>query len=1165
MSAHMSPSPDQQTAGVYAQPDGGVLLRSAAGLQLRLHAHGAMERFSVGAAGDALMLNLFPGNVMEGGPFNLYLRRAAAQGSWDSHPLLGPGSGSRLVFDEGASPDGSAQVHLLGCWEGLSYVLRLRLDGQAPTWLWQVELRHEGGEPVTLDLLLVQDLALAPIGAVRLNEYYVSQYVDHSALQHGAHGWVIATRQNQAVGGRFPWCLHGSLGHACSYATDALQLLGLERRFGAHGPGLREDLPARRLQHEHAMALLQEAPFELRSGQAAQRGFYGCFQPDHPDASGPDDLARVEPVCALAEAAPALLDVAEAKPGERPALSLFARAPLLQGQPIDEGSLRRLLPGEWRELERDAQGQLLSFFTGQAGHVVLPAKEGRVLRPHGHMLRSGAALVPDERALTSTVWMAGVFHSMLTQGHVSYNRLLSTTHAYLGLFRSHGLRIFVELDGVWTLLDQPSAFEMTPGGARWWYRHAQGLLEVRASASKDSHAMQLSWQVLQGPALRVLLSLHLALDGEDGSSASSVNWQRQGPLLRLAPAADSAMRQRFPEGGFTLRKLDGGDWERVQDDAALFEDAGSRQQPWLVLGSAAAMGGALEITADLVPADPALDPVVTGTRIEDADDFWPAMSAGLALQPPAGAAERGLRQWQEILPWFAHNALVHYLSPRGLEQYSGGGWGTRDVTQGPVEMMLALGRHAPVRDLLLRTFAAQNPDGDWPQWFMFFERERDIRAGDSHGDIVFWPLLALAQYLLASADADILDVALPFYAAPGQVAERATLLQHVQRALQLIEQRLVPGSQLVAYGHGDWNDSLQPADPAMREHLCSAWTVTLHYQTLSTLAQAFGRLGREHEASLWRAQAAAVREDCQRLLLPDGVLTGFADFRHEGRVEYLLHPRDARTGLRYSVLAMVHAIINEMLSPEQCEAHLALIGQHLLGPDGARLFDRAMAYHGGPMRLFQRAESASFFGREIGVMYTHAHLRYVECLWRAGKAQAFFDALCLVNPIGLRQRVPSSTLRQANCYYSSSDAAFADRYEAQQHYERIARGEVALEGGWRVYSSGPGIALSLLLRCLLGLRWEAQALVIDPVLPPALDGLVAELRLAGYRLELRYQLRGASSGPSRVQLNGADLAFTRESNRYRQGGAVIAQAQLQDALLPWPALNRFSVTLGEPG
>ena len=118
---------------------------------------------------------------------------------------------------------------------------------------------------------------------------------------------------------------------------------------------------------------------------------------------------------------------------------------------------------------------------------------------------------------------------------------------------------------------------------------------------------------------------------------------------------------------------------------------------------------------------------------------------------------------QDILPWFAHNALIHYLAPRGLEQYSGGGWGTRDVCQGPVELLLALGRWEPLRDLLLRVFANQNPDGDWPQWFMFFERERDIRAGDSHGDIVFWPLLALAQYLLATDDASVLDDVVPFF------------------------------------------------------------------------------------------------------------------------------------------------------------------------------------------------------------------------------------------------------------------------------------------------------------------------------------------------------------------------------------------------------------------
>ena len=99
---------------------------------------------------------------------------------------------------------------------------------------------------------------------------------------------------------------------------------------------------------------------------------------------------------------------------------------------------------------------------------------------------------------------------------------------------------------------------------------------------------------------------------------------------------------------------------------------------------------------------------------------------------------------------------------------------------------------------------------------------------------------------------------------------------------------------------------------------------------------------------------------------------------------------------------MIHAIINGLLTPEQAKKHLDIIRAHLLGSDGARLFDRPMEYRGGPLKFFQRAESASFFGREIGLMYTHAHLRYAEALARYGDAEGFFLALGQANPIGIR-------------------------------------------------------------------------------------------------------------------------------------------------------------------
>jgi hypothetical protein len=78
------------------------------------------------------------------------------------------------------------------------------------------------------------------------------------------------------------------------------------------------------------------------------------------------------------------------------------------------------------------------------------------------MLRTGRHVTPDETALTSTSWMDGRLSLDGHAGHVSINRFLSTVHSYLGLFRSHGQRVFVQLGNSWRLLDMPSAFEMSP-------------------------------------------------------------------------------------------------------------------------------------------------------------------------------------------------------------------------------------------------------------------------------------------------------------------------------------------------------------------------------------------------------------------------------------------------------------------------------------------------------------------------------------------------------------------------------------------------------------------------------------------------------------------------------------------------------------------------------
>ena len=157
----------------------------------------------------------------------------------------------------------------------------------------------------------------------------------------------------------------------------------------------------------------------------------------------------------------------------------------------------------------------------------------------------------------------------------------------------------------------------------------------------------------------------------------------------------------------------------------------------------------------------------TSARLRVRTPTWatpsgPTLTGSLTLDLPGDGAEADdVAAIAAATPWFTHNALVHYLAPRGLEQFTGGGWGTRDVCQGPVGLLTALDRPDEVADVLLRVFAAQNARGDWPQAFDFLPPVPDHGQQDSHGDVVFWPLLAVGEHLQTTGDAGLLGGTVP--------------------------------------------------------------------------------------------------------------------------------------------------------------------------------------------------------------------------------------------------------------------------------------------------------------------------------------------------------------------------------------------------------------------
>ncbi|WP_198937874.1 hypothetical protein, partial [Pelomonas sp. KK5] len=521
------------------------ILRNSAGLALELHAgHGAAQRLLSGPDDAPLMLNLFPGNALEGGPANLWLRRRDdANGDWQATPLLGPRSPLAILAAEADA------LTLGGEWQGLTVRLQWRLAAGAAAWFWHVELRSAAA--CQTSLMLAQDVGLASPQTVAINEFYVSQYIDWQPLEHPQHGWLLAARQNQAQGGLNPWLMIGSLGRAASFGTDALQFFGHALHEDQPPPALAQGLPGKRLQHEHAFALLEDAAQDLTPGASWRGGFFAALLPHHEAASNPNDLAVATGTLALPEATGARLPAAESA---APIVAgPLAALPMLPTRELDDAAITAAFGPDRLHAEHDAAGRLISFFQPGARHVVLRAKELAVARPHGHVLRAGEHLTPDERALTSTCWMGGVFHSMLTQGHVKLGRMLSTQRGMLGFYRSQGLRAWIgSAQHGWQLLGLPSAFEIEPQGCRWLYAHALGLLEVRSTAGPEPERMGLALRVLEGPPLAITLTFDARCDDDDAGPGLPLQPLACPGGWRLAALAGSSLGRRLPGAALRL-------------------------------------------------------------------------------------------------------------------------------------------------------------------------------------------------------------------------------------------------------------------------------------------------------------------------------------------------------------------------------------------------------------------------------------------------------------------------------------------------------------------------------------------------------------------------------------------------------------------------------------
>ncbi len=1007
-------------------------------------------------------------------------------------------------------------------------------------FFYDVEVLNTSDSDFDYDLVYGQDLGLADEGAVKTNEAYCSQYLDHEVFNSPECGFTLCSRQNLPQSSGNPRIQLGCFSPVVGYSTDGYQFFGKQFKFTNQPVALEmRELENEKYQYEFGYVALQAAPSVAKPNKATIHTFYAIVEANCSSSNWTQPIAM-----------PTIVEL-HAKAGCNHLKSPLkyqpqAKAAYINGAELDEHELVDWFGDERRFVEKQGS-ELLSFFYGDSQYVTLAAKERYLERATGHVIASGNNKDYRNPIMSATHYIYGVFNSQLTLGNTSFNKLLSVCRNPLNQFANSGQRIWVKQGEQYQVLGMPSAYEVGANYSRWIYKYCNGFIEVRSFAAAESPLIQLEIATHGlDSLLEVAVSHHLVFGNNEGESKVCVCQEGNGFVIR----GENELIGKFgKELSFAIEP------SAELSECDIFTNPETNSAEYLVLKGIVSDKARIVIGGEFGGVNSKGKWVDFDEETAKYYSQVNQLTKGFKLHFESD--ELNSQRLNETVHWFTHNALVHYSTPHGLEQYSGAAWGTRDVSQGPFELFMSMQEYAKARDLLKEIYSHQYQEtGTWPQWFMF-DQYAAIQQEESHGDIVVWPLKALADYLAVTGDFELLNEMLPYTLAHHgftKSEQTYSLFAHVERQVQHIVDNLVPGTSLSCYGDGDWDDTLQPANQSLRENMVSGWTIPLTLQALKGMVAVLEKNALHAEFSAQLAQLAqAMEHDYYHYLIKDDIIAGFIHFdRAENgeveEVEYLLHPADKKTGIKHRLLPASRSIISETFSPQMAQSHMAVIKDRLVHPDGVRLMDKMAEYKAGEQTYFKRAELAANLGREVGLQYCHAHIRFIEALCKLGDAEAVFDNLYKIIPVGIQDVVPNAELRQSNAYFSSSDAKFNDRYMAYDNFEKVRSGEVAVKGGWRIYSSGPGIYLNQLISSVFGLRFDNRDLVLDPVISQRLGKVAIEYEIEGKPVKLVISPQQGCYTPKTIKLNGQDVPFELMPNRYRSGAALVCRKWLNKSL-----------------
>lgn len=881
------------------------------------------------------------------------------------------------------------------------------------------------------DIVFATDICLGD-ASIRSNILYASQYLDNKVFETET-GYAVAMRKTVKQSMGYPYIQISADKKVVEYATEGYDFYTSKFRYNQKLE-LSHELSSRARNYEHGfIALKVKGEKEVKFCGAVLETL------DHQI----DKLIEIN-------------NSQNSNSEEPSGIKLYSTSmvKLLNGLELSQVEIDSTYPVQ-NFKEVSANDKLYSFFTNNHEHVILQEKELYIDRTHANIITSGNHDVTNRKQLVSSNYMCGVFNAQLAIGNTAQNPLNSNISSGLYINKLQGTRIFVKEGEELLLLNTPSVYELGFNYSKWVYKLEDNTITVKVFTEMDTP--NLNFVIESEKNIDVVITddiLPKFTRIENEFLISNGTYQKEiYPNLKYKYSDELSYEENeFGENIVAFTKAVDGSIS-FQIKATLDEEYSNSN-------------------------------VNFNEEVAKYENYIEELARGIQIK----ADDEAIEMFNTTIRWYIHNGLIHFATPHGVEQHGGAAWGTRDVCQGPVELFASLGHYDMVRKILLEIFRNQSiQTGNWPQWFMF-DDYRDIRSDEQHGDVIVWPLKALADYLNETNDISILEEKVEYYDEDTKLltGEEYTIMHHVKNEIGYIEANFIEGTYLSKYADGDWDDTLQPAKDEDRNKMVSGWTVALTYQAFKNISKYI-----KDEVPKIDELIEGIKCDYNKYLVKNGAIAGFIKYNSSEDIDYILHPEDNKTGLKHRLLPINRGIISGLIEGEEIANQMKIIEEKLACPDGIRLMDKPAKYTGGESHLFQRAESASTVGREVSLQYVHAHIRYIEAMCKIQNVEQAWWGLKIINPLMVNEMLEQANLRQRNAYFSSSDGDFDNRYDYEENFDKLRTGDITIKSGWRIYSSGPGIYLKQLLSNFLEYNFKEKKLEN----PERLNGIIKNINV----------------------------------------------------------------------